>query len=190
MKGKYRRWRITHNYNLVQICPRVCNWWKKDFRERCLCGGVYEDEVWARIIMVSPWISEVTECRQMRLGTVPQVCNPSYWEDIDWKVCCWRLVASKKFSRPHLKQWLSIMSCTFHLSYLRKKNWRITFQAGHGIKRDLVSEITNERADRVTQVVDHLPSKCKTLSSIPPTTGIAKKIAFFQSGQITGQSYQ
>jgi hypothetical protein len=41
-------------------------------------------------------------------------------------------------------------------------------QAGLGIRQHPISKRTNaKRADRVAQVVKHLPSKLKALSSIP-----------------------
>jgi hypothetical protein len=49
-------------------------------------------------------------------------------------------------------------------------NRRIVVQASLGKKQDPISKITREnRAGVVTQMVKHLPSKCKALSSKPST---------------------
>jgi hypothetical protein len=46
----------------------------------------------------------------------------------------------------------------------------MAIQASAGIKEDPISEITRaKRADRVAQVVEHLPSKDKVLNSTPMT---------------------
>jgi hypothetical protein len=52
-------------------------------------------------------------------------------------------------------------------------NGRITFLAGPDIKQDLISKVVNtKRLGGVVQVIECLPSKSKSLSSIP---NIAKK---------------
>jgi hypothetical protein len=62
---------------------------------------------------------------------------------------------------------------------------RITIQASLGIKRDPIFKITNaKRAAEVVQVVEHLPSKCKTLSSTPRHVHTnAVLILLFQLGE-------
>jgi hypothetical protein len=59
---------------------------------------------------------------------------------------------------------------------LRSTNRQIMVQAGHSVKRDPISKLTNtKRAGDVTEVADHLPSKHQALSLIPIPTKIFKK---------------
>jgi hypothetical protein len=55
-------------------------------------------------------------------------------------------------------------------------NKKITTQASLDIMRDPISKIRNtKRPGRVVQVVEHLPNKCKALSSTPRTAPRKKK---------------
>jgi hypothetical protein len=50
-------------------------------------------------------------------------------------------------------------------------NRRTMVQTGLSIRQDPISKITNtEKADKVTEVIEHLPSKCEAFSSTPTTT--------------------
>jgi hypothetical protein len=59
-------------------------------------------------------------------------------------------------------------------------NRRIVVQAHLSKKQDLISKITRaKRSGGMAQVVEHLPSKCETLSS-NPSTGKKKKVISVQ----------
>jgi hypothetical protein len=71
----------------------------------------------------------------------------------------------KKFLRPHLNQWLVWWCTPAFLATEGSTNRILEVQASLGIKCDPISKITNaQRAGRVTQVVELLPSKCDALS--------------------------
>jgi hypothetical protein len=66
-----------------------------------------------------------------------------------------------------------LVICTYHPSKEESINRRIAVQPGPDIKRDPISKTANtKRAGGVAQVIAHLPSNHKALSSIP---GTAKK---------------
>jgi hypothetical protein len=61
-------------------------------------------------------------------------------------------------------------TCTINPARQGSTNRRIRIQVCQGIKQDPISKITNaKRADCMDRVGDHLPSKWKTMSSIPST---------------------
>jgi hypothetical protein len=64
-----------------------------------------------------------------------------------------------------------ILTC--HPSYVGKQN---KVQASPGRKQDCIPKITNVKSsDGVAQMVEQLPSKCKTLSSNPSTAKKKKR---------------
>jgi hypothetical protein len=62
-----------------------------------------------------------------------------------------------------------VVVCTCHLLTMGNINGRISMMASLGRKWDLISKITRPIRNRgMNQVVEHLSSECKTLSSVPP----------------------
>jgi hypothetical protein len=51
----------------------------------------------------------------------------------------------KKFMRPHLEEWLSVMVHTFHPTFVGDTN-RTVVQPGTGMKQDATSKIISAKA--------------------------------------------
>jgi hypothetical protein len=67
---------------------------------------------------------------------------------------------------PCLNQWLHMLACACHPSYVGSTNRRIKVQARPGIKPDPVLKITDtKRAGQAAQVVERLLHKWEGLSS-------------------------
>jgi hypothetical protein len=65
-----------------------------------------------------------------------QAHNPSYWlEMLRWGGLQFQANPGKKFTGPHLKQWLSEVMCACHPSYIRKHKWRLMVQDGLGLSQ-------------------------------------------------------
>jgi hypothetical protein len=71
---------------------------------------------------------------------------------------------------------LGVVSCTCHPSYMESVDRRIIVLAGRGIKERPYLKNKAKRVGSVAQVVEHLPSKCKAVSSNPCTRGKKKFI--------------
>jgi hypothetical protein len=68
----------------------------------------------------------------------------------------------QKVCKPHLNQWLDAVAHISHSSYVGSINSKISIQTGLGI--NVRPYLKN---NQVVQVVEHLPSKLKALSSNP-----------------------
>jgi hypothetical protein len=88
-----------------------------------------------------------------------------------------RSTPAKSLQDSILDQWLNTVVHICNLSYVRKHKI-----GGHGqnwpqhIVRPYLKTASAKKGNRVAQVIEHLPSKCKALSSTPSTAPQKEKL--------------
>jgi hypothetical protein len=123
------------------------------------------NELWpGHCIHKSRWATKQEKSR-MSCHQMAQACNPSYLGVEIRRITVW----GKKFTRPpHLNQWLSMVACACHPSYMGKHK-----EEDHcpGWPRHKASPYLNNSQCKKVQMVE--PSKPKVLSStFPPKKNI------------------
>jgi hypothetical protein len=77
---------------------------------------------------------------------------------------------AKRQQDPISTNKVGIAVCACHQKYLGSISRRTAGQEAWGITPDLIQKITKaKRAGDLAQALEHLPSKCQTLSSNPST---------------------
>jgi hypothetical protein len=114
-------------------------------------------------------------------GMATQVYNPSNTGNSNLGEASLRAAWAKSSQDPistnDWAQWPMPVILAMQGSTSRKNE----IQVGLGLKQDAISKITKAKSWGVAQVVEHLPSKCKALSSSPSTEKKKKKSTFHQA---------
>jgi hypothetical protein len=108
------------------------------------------------------------EEQELRFGTVPHSCNPSYLGGGEREDHSSRPAWAKVCDTPINQQKLGIVAHSCHHRYTGSVNKRITVKASLGINARPYSKIPKaKKVKRMAQIVECLPSHHKALNSNP-----------------------
>jgi hypothetical protein len=114
-----------------------------------------------------PWVQSLAPFKES--GVVVHTCTPSYSGGRDWENCSLRPSWVKSWWEPSLTNKPGMVACASYVSSVGRRT-AIWGWLQAKIWDSIWKQLKHTKTVDVVEVIEHLPSKCESLSSNPSTT--------------------